>query len=325
MANRGFFKFGPITFVPFYVKDAPFYQLTNFSPNPVAIPNVRVFPTAEHAFHWYKFTNDRDLQKEYTQRVLDVPTTAKQALTEATHLFSRMPMPNRVEWNRRKFGVMKMILQCKFQPRTDLAAMLRSTQTATLVEDTAPATTPEKEWGWGYDGTGENKLGIALMEIRNELFALSGHRHLMVDANQKSKELCLARRAYPASRLPVQAWLPELQGGVAPLPAANSPAPPRGRSPSPTSPSSPQSHPYTDLHRSVSRGRSASPARPQMQRRAAAPARGHYGGSTTARIRPPFHRSVAGYHPKKCPLLWVRLVQRFKTRPHNLITRFNEI
>lgn len=65
-------------------------------------------------------------------------------------------------WDEIKYGVMKECVLAKFLQNHDLRKQLLDTGDATLVED-SPI---DWYWGCGKDGTGQNKLGQALMEVR---------------------------------------------------------------------------------------------------------------------------------------------------------------
>lgn len=60
---------------------------------------------------------------------------------------------------------MKLVLRVKFSQHTHLMQMLIDTGSAQLVEDSPH----DAYWGIGRDGTGQNKLGLLLQEIRAEL------------------------------------------------------------------------------------------------------------------------------------------------------------
>ena len=73
----------------------------------------------------------------------------------------------RPDWEDVKTGIMEEIVRAKFTQHPELAARLLATGEKTLVEGNT--------WGdtcWGVDqrtGQGENRLGLILMKIREEL------------------------------------------------------------------------------------------------------------------------------------------------------------
>ena len=64
-----------------------------------------------------------------------------------------------------RYGVMIKALQAKFTQHKDLKDILLSTGAKTLIEDAKN----DKVWGVGRDGKGQNLLGKALMQVRDEL------------------------------------------------------------------------------------------------------------------------------------------------------------
>ena len=67
---------------------------------------------------------------------------------------------------------MRDALRAKFSQHPDLKAMLLATGTAEIIEHTAN----DRYWGDGGDGTGKNRLGELLMELRTALLAESQTR-----------------------------------------------------------------------------------------------------------------------------------------------------
>ncbi len=77
--------------------------------------------------------------------------------------------PKRADWQEVKEGVMLEALRAKFTQHEELKAILLGTGEATLVEHTAN----DSYWGDGGDGSGKNRLGVLLMQVREELRACS--------------------------------------------------------------------------------------------------------------------------------------------------------
>ncbi|MES2463664.1 MAG: NADAR family protein, partial [Armatimonadota bacterium] len=73
--------------------------------------------------------------------------------------------PLRTDWNEVKEDVMRRALQAKFATHVSLRELLLSTGSEEIVEN-APG---DAYWGIGRDGTGKNRLGFLLMELRGEL------------------------------------------------------------------------------------------------------------------------------------------------------------
>ena len=75
--------------------------------------------------------------------------------------------PLRPDWEAVKEQVMLEVLRAKFTQHEDLKAVLLGTGDAKLVEHTEK----DSYWGDGGDGSGKNRLGLLLMQLREELRA----------------------------------------------------------------------------------------------------------------------------------------------------------
>ena len=73
--------------------------------------------------------------------------------------------PLRSDWEQVKDDVMRVALAAKFAQHPTLAQLLISTSAADLVEHTKN----DAYWGDGGDGSGLNRLGQLLMELRSKL------------------------------------------------------------------------------------------------------------------------------------------------------------
>ena len=74
-------------------------------------------------------------------------------------------LPLRPDWEDVKDRIMEEAVYAKFTQHPDLRRVLLGTEKAVLVEHTAN----DRYWGDGGDGSGENRLGKILMEIRERL------------------------------------------------------------------------------------------------------------------------------------------------------------
>lgn len=70
-----------------------------------------------------------------------------------------------VGWEEVKDNIMLQIVYAKFSQHAQLKQLLLSTDNAMLVE----ASPTDYYWGEGKDGTGQNKLGEILMQVRDLL------------------------------------------------------------------------------------------------------------------------------------------------------------
>ena len=144
------------TEIYFYSHHDPVYGcFSNFSPHDIIDDNSVIYPTSEHYFQAHKFTD-----YYYFNRVLEAKTPNKAAI-----LGRNKNYPLRPDWEAVKNSVMYKALELKFTQHPDISAVLLGTGDAVLIENT----TNDYIWGCGTNKTGENRLGILLMELRKNL------------------------------------------------------------------------------------------------------------------------------------------------------------
>ncbi len=143
---------GPIFF---YHSDQPWGELSNFSRHAVFVLD-RVWPTVEHFYQAQKFTGTPN---EEFIRCSATPTLAK---SRAVGLSGGH---RRGDWSRVKEQVMLEGLRAKFRQHPDLRERLLGSGDRLLVEHT----TNDAYWGDAGDGSGQNRLGALLMQVRLEL------------------------------------------------------------------------------------------------------------------------------------------------------------
>jgi ribA/ribD-fused uncharacterized protein len=114
-----------------------------------------MWSTSEHYFQAQKFAGT-----EHEEAV----RAAKSPMVAARMGRSR-ERPLRPDWESVKDEIMREALQAKFAQHASLRALLLSTGDAELVEHT----TNDRYWADGGDGTGKNRLGQLLVELRGEL------------------------------------------------------------------------------------------------------------------------------------------------------------
>lgn len=115
----------------------------------------RYWPTAEHYFQAQKFAGT-----DYADHI-----AAARTPKEAAARGRSRAVPLRPDWDAVKDGVMREAVQRKFEAHADLRATLLGTGDEELVEN-APG---DFYWGCGADGSGQNRLGLILMEVRAAL------------------------------------------------------------------------------------------------------------------------------------------------------------
>ncbi len=139
----------------FYDSGKPYYEFTNFYAAPITIDGV-TYPTNEHYFQSQKFS-DKNIINEILSN-----NSPRNALDTARKYSSQV----RKDWHTGvKDAVMKKALVAKFTQYPNLRKKLMDTGNKNLVEHT----TNDNYWGDNGDGTGTNRLGKLLMEVRNEI------------------------------------------------------------------------------------------------------------------------------------------------------------
>jgi ribA/ribD-fused uncharacterized protein len=139
----------------FYSKTNTYYELSNFSPHGFELDGA-FWPTVEHYFQAQKFPSHATYQEKI--RLARTPKDAK-ALGRSRNV------PLRSDWEVVKDDVMRKALRAKFLAHAELATLLLGTVGRELVEN-APS---DYYWGCGANGSGENRLGTLLMELRGAL------------------------------------------------------------------------------------------------------------------------------------------------------------
>lgn len=140
--------------IRFYRPKEPFGELSNFSPYPINLKG-RTWPTTEHYFQAQKFAGT---EHEEAIRLAKSPMIAARMGRSREH-------PLRPDWEQVKEEVMREALHAKFSQHPSLVSLLLSTGDSVLIEHTAN----DRYWADGGDGSGRNRLGQLLMELRTAL------------------------------------------------------------------------------------------------------------------------------------------------------------
>lgn len=138
----------------FYSRSSEYGWLSNFSPHGFELDGL-YWPTVEHYFQAMKFPGDTIQEKI---RRLSSPKEAKK-------LGRTRMVPIRPDWEHVKEEVMHYAVKAKFIAHEDIRRMLLDTGERTLIEN-APG---DYYWGCGKTGTGRNRLGVILEQVRREL------------------------------------------------------------------------------------------------------------------------------------------------------------
>jgi N-glycosidase YbiA len=141
--------------IKFYNVNEPYGYFSNFSPHPIYIDNSR-WHTTEHYFQASKF-NDIVL-KEKIQSI----ESPMQAAIEGRDRKNII----RDDWEMIKESVMYKAVKCKFIQHPKIMHGLLQTKDFFIIEHTSN----DDYWGDGGDGKGKNRLGVILMQVRDELW-----------------------------------------------------------------------------------------------------------------------------------------------------------
>ena len=137
----------------FYKVDEQYGFMSNFAPFPIDLDGRR-WLTSEHYFQAQKFAGLPQEKKVW----------AEPSVREAAHLGRTLP-GLRPDWDAVKDEVMLKALRAKFTQHPTLRRQLLETGDRVLVEHT----TKDAYWADGGDGSGRNRLGELLMQVRAEL------------------------------------------------------------------------------------------------------------------------------------------------------------
>lgn len=142
----------------FFSKNDPFYEFSNFFPQGFEEDGA-YWPTVEHYFQAMKFAGPSHAAYRESIRLARGPKHAKA-------LGQTRDRPLRADWEDVKEEVMLHALRRKFgHPR--LRDLLLGTEDRPLVE----ASPHDHYWGAGAHGSGANRLGALLEQVREELRA----------------------------------------------------------------------------------------------------------------------------------------------------------
>jgi N-glycosidase YbiA len=146
-----------------YETDGAVYFMSHaFDPlNPWSAHQVKlwgkIFPTAEHAYHYRKFS---DHLPKVARAILKSPSPWAAMQVERKHKPQQRP-----DWNKVKSGIMAEILRALVSQNQDVRDCLLATGSKTIIKN-SPF---DPYWGNGQDGKGQNMMGQMYMDIRKEL------------------------------------------------------------------------------------------------------------------------------------------------------------
>lgn len=133
----------------------PYGCFSNFSAHGFTLEGV-YWRTNEHYFQAMKFHHS-------PKDMADVARANTPKLAASIGRDRKRPL--RRDWESVKDAVMRHGVLAKFQAHADIREILLGTGEAQLVEN-SPV---DYYWGCGADGSGKNKLGLILMDVRAAL------------------------------------------------------------------------------------------------------------------------------------------------------------
>jgi ribA/ribD-fused uncharacterized protein len=145
--------------IEFYLTKDEFGGFSNFSAHPFSLDGHR-WPTSEHYFQAQKFAGTAQFD---AIRKANSPAIA-------ARLGRSREFKLRRDWESVKDDIMRRAVRAKFEAHPELRDLLLGTGEEKIVEKT----TTDTYWGCASDGTGKNRLGQVLMELRAALHAAAG-------------------------------------------------------------------------------------------------------------------------------------------------------
>ncbi|HEY9813175.1 MAG TPA: NADAR family protein [Candidatus Sericytochromatia bacterium] len=135
-------------------RENPYGCFSNFSAHGLNLDQAW-WRTSEHYFQAQKFIGTPHVEQ------IRLVLTPK----DAARMGRERDRPLRSDWEQVKDDVMLKAVLCKFQTHADIREILLSTGDQLIVEN-SPI---DYYWGCGADGSGKNKLGQILMQVRDLL------------------------------------------------------------------------------------------------------------------------------------------------------------
>ena len=138
----------------FYSTREQYGCFSNFSSHGFELDGA-YWPTSEHYFQAQKFVGT-----PHADQIREVKSPK-----DAAKMGRDRKRPLRPDWNEVKDGIMRKAVLRKFETHKDIREILLATGDELIVEN-SPI---DYYWGCGKDGSGKNRLGEILMEVREIL------------------------------------------------------------------------------------------------------------------------------------------------------------
>jgi diaminohydroxyphosphoribosylaminopyrimidine deaminase/5-amino-6-(5-phosphoribosylamino)uracil reductase len=195
--------------ISFYKAWDEWGALSNFSPHPIRMPTAAVgssssssssslqeYASVEHFYQSQKFAGVDHADAVALVGSICAALSPEEAAQLGRRAEREQPELVRPDWADAKRSVMLAALRAKFSSHNGPRAMLVSTagarsssSSSSFVSDGAwgglggdggavlvESSPHDRYWGQGYDGTGQNHLGLLLMQVRQELLEQQGQQ-----------------------------------------------------------------------------------------------------------------------------------------------------
>ncbi len=137
-----------------YFYTPAFDALNNFSAHTVELWGT-LFPTAEHAFQWKKFS---EVDRTLARHVLEAGYPEEAQKIAHAH---KSAQPK--DWQEKKVAIMDEILRAKLAQHETVRTTLKKSGSRMIYENSSV----DSFWGVGPDGNGKNMVGVLWMKIRD--------------------------------------------------------------------------------------------------------------------------------------------------------------
>ena len=134
-------------------REEPYGCFSNFSPHGFQLDDYW-WHTSEHYFQAQKFV-DTDTNWFHKMRTIKAPKEVAKMGRSRLH-------PIRIDWEKIKEQIMYRAVLTKFTNHEDIKQILINTGEQLIVENSPM----DYYWGCGKNGTGKNRLGEILMQVR---------------------------------------------------------------------------------------------------------------------------------------------------------------
>ena len=138
----------------FYSKSPQYFWLSNFSPHGFTLEGLR-WSSVEHYYQAHKYPHTATFEQ-----IRNAPTPLKARKTARNR-----SLVIRSDWSEVKETVMLRGVYAKFEQNRQLRKRLVATGQEKLIHRSAK----DLYWGQNDEGSGENRLGKLLMEVRQQL------------------------------------------------------------------------------------------------------------------------------------------------------------